>query len=94
MLSSGLITQAVSATRHRWPDVPDQGMITFVDAGKVRRKRDPGRCFIKAGFIRDGFTEGGLVALLLTPSAMPPEESPMWPGDSLFSEMRLAGAAP
>ena len=25
-------------------------MITFVDADKVRRKRDPGRCYIKAGF--------------------------------------------
>ena len=45
-LSSELIREAVAATRYFWPDVPDLGMITFVDAGKVRRKRDPGRCYI------------------------------------------------
>jgi hypothetical protein len=33
------------ATVARWPEIPELGMVTFVDAGKVRRKRDPGRCF-------------------------------------------------
>ncbi len=51
-LSSELIRQAVAITRWRWPDVPALGMVTFVDAGKVRAKRDPGRCFKKAGFRR------------------------------------------
>lgn len=26
------------------------GIVTFVDAAKVRHKRDPGRCYRKAGF--------------------------------------------
>lgn len=86
-LSSDLIRQAVSATRWYWPSVPSLGMVTFVDAAKTRRKRDPGRCFRRAGFtdaecplhtVRlDGCpacasrTVGGLVALQLRPPDMP-----------------------
>jgi hypothetical protein len=70
-LSSELIREAVAATRHVWGDAPALGMITFVNADKVRRKRDPGRCFIMAGFNVVGKTKGGLVALQLEPSAMP-----------------------
>lgn len=50
------------------------GMITFVDARKVRRKRDPGRCFRKAGFREVGATKGGLIALQLLPHEMPAPE--------------------
>ena len=75
-LSSELIREAVAATRWYWPDVPDMGMVTFVDASKVRRKRDPGRCYIRAGFRRAGFTEGGLHALQLLPADMPEPEIP------------------
>ena len=50
-LSSDLIREAVAATRWRWPEVPVLGMITFVDVEQTRRKRDPGRCFRRAGFI-------------------------------------------
>lgn len=75
-LSSGLIRDAVAATRAFYGEPPPLGMITFVDAGKVRRKRDPGRCFIRAGFRPCGETKGGLLAFqLLTadmPSASPP----------------------
>jgi hypothetical protein len=46
-------------------------MITFVNADKVRHKRDPGRCFTKAGFKRVGYTKGGLIALQLLPDEMP-----------------------
>jgi hypothetical protein len=70
-LSSELIREAVAHTRAYWPDVPALGMITFVDAGKVRRKRDPGRCYLKAGFRNVGETKGGLVALQLLPGDMP-----------------------
>jgi hypothetical protein len=70
-LSSELITEAVAATRSVWPDVPDLGMVTFVDADKTRRKRDPGRCFRRAGWKHVGFTKGGLWALQLTPGSMP-----------------------
>jgi hypothetical protein len=60
-LSSDLIRAAVAATRWQWDDVPDLGMVTFVDPAKVRRKRDPGRCFLRAGFRNVGETAGGLV---------------------------------
>jgi len=74
-LASNLILAAVAATRWRW-DVPDLGMITFVDAGKVRRKRDPGRCYRRAGFRHVGFTKGGLYALQLLPEDMPDGAAP------------------
>lgn len=70
-LSSSLITEAIAATRAIWGDPPPLGMITFVDAGKVRPKRDPGRCYLRAGFRRVGMTKGGLVALQLLPDQMP-----------------------
>lgn len=71
-LSSTLITEAVALTRGYWPDdEPELGMVTFVDPTKVRRKRDFGRCYRKAGFRHVGFTKGGLVALQLLPHEMP-----------------------
>jgi hypothetical protein len=76
-LSSDLIREAVAVTRWRWPDVPDLGMVTFVDADKTRRKRDPGRCYRKAGFQHVGFTKGGLWALQLVPEDMPDPVEPM-----------------
>lgn len=75
-LSSELIRQAVAATRAKWDEPPPLGMVTFVDPEKVRRKRDPGRCFIRAGFRRVGYTEGGLLALQLLPKDMPAAAPP------------------
>lgn len=76
-LSSELIREAVACTRWRWPDVPDLGMVTFVDSKKVRHKRDPGRCYIKAGFTRlKRQTEGGLIVLQMLVDAMPDAEPP------------------
>jgi len=75
-LSSDLIREAIAVTRWKWPETPAQGMVTFIDAGKVRHKRDPGRCFRKAGFRPVGFTKGGLVALQLLPELMPIAEQP------------------
>lgn len=77
VLSSELIREAVAATRWKYPDVPDLGMVTFVNADKVRHKRDPGRCFLKAGFRRVGITKGGLIALQLLPDEMPEPSAPM-----------------
>lgn len=74
-LSSDLILQAVAATRSKW-EPPELGMITFVDARKVKHKRDPGRCYLKAGFKNVGHTKGGLVALQLLPGEMPDAAPP------------------
>lgn len=49
-LSSELIRGAVAATRSTWGAPPEIGMLTWVDTRKTRPKRDPGRCFLRAGF--------------------------------------------
>lgn len=74
---SELILEAVAATRAVYGDAPPLGMVTFVNAEKVRRKRDPGRCYLRAGFRRVGLTAGGLVALQLLPAGMPPPCAPL-----------------
>jgi hypothetical protein len=75
LLSSELIRQAVAATRWRWPETPELGMVTFVDPKKIK-STNPGYCYKKAGFKQVGFTKGGLVALQMLPSEMPPAEEP------------------
>lgn len=76
-LSSELIREAVSATLWRWPNPPELGMVTFVNRDKVRPKRDPGRCFLRAGFRPAGETAGGLVALTLAVDDMPEPAEPI-----------------
>lgn len=85
-LSSDLIIEALAATRWYW-DPPDEGMITFIDPTKTKHKRDPGRCFRRAGFHVSGTapccdfkppaTEGGLVALHMAPWQFPPAAQPV-----------------
>lgn len=70
-LSSELIREAVAHTLAFFGDPPALGMVTFVDASRTRRKRDPGRCYRRAGFTHVGWTKGGLWALQLLPDAMP-----------------------
>ncbi len=70
-LSSELIREAVAATLAEWPEPPALGMVTFVDASKIRHKRDPGRCYRRAGFRHVGFTKGGLWTFQLLPDEMP-----------------------
>jgi hypothetical protein len=88
-LSSELIREAVAASLWKWPAVPSLGLITFVNADKVRHKRDPGRCFLRAGFRRVQDTKGGLIALQLLPSEMPVAVAPIGAQASLA----LGGAA-
>lgn len=76
VLSSTLITQAVAATRYIWGQAPNLGMVTFIDKTKVRKKRDYGRCYRKAGWKPCGRTKGGLLTLRLSPDAMPPPSMP------------------
>lgn len=76
-LSSDLIREAIAASRALWPAVPALGLITFVDASKTRHKRDPGRCYRRAGFHHVGFTKGGLWAFQIPPDEMPPAAVPL-----------------
>lgn len=76
-LSSSLITEAVAISRWFYGDPPPLGMITFVDTAKTRKKRDPGRCYLRAGFTNCGHTKGGLVALQMLPETMPPPRAPI-----------------
>lgn len=71
-LSSDLIKSAVALTvqfhldKESWyvDQLPYLGMVTFIDPRKVRKKRDWGRCFRKAGFVYVGRTkQENLVAL-------------------------------
>lgn len=76
-LSSELIREAAAITRWRWPEIPDLGLVTFVDKDKVRAKRNPGYCYEKAGFSLVGKTKGGLLAWQLLPDAMPAPIEPL-----------------
>jgi hypothetical protein len=50
-LSSDLIREAVAITRHVYGEPPPSGFITFIDTGKVRKKRDWG-AVLQAGRVR------------------------------------------
>ncbi len=64
LLSSDLVREATDATVGYW--LRKYGRRPFplqteVDPAKVRRKRDPGRCFLKAGWRRVGMRRGLVV---------------------------------
>lgn len=87
-LSSELILEAVAATVYVWGDPPKQGFVTFVDPEKTRRKRDPGRCFRKAGFDPAGETTSGKVALVLPVERFPAPQPPVAASLALFDGYR------
>lgn len=76
-LSSELIVEAVAATRAYFGEPPDLGMVSFVDPDEVKHKRDPGRCFLRAGFEPDGTTASGLLAFRMRPERMPEPDPPI-----------------
>lgn len=89
-LSSDLIRDAIAHTRTFWPDVPSLGIVTFVHAAKVKAKRDPGYCYLMAGFRNVGKTKGGLIALQMLPDEMPePRQLPL---RGLFGEVATGAA--
>lgn len=90
VLSSLLIREAVACSRWLFGEPPALGMVTFIDPDEVRHKRDPGRCYRRAGFIDDGETEGGLLALRLPPEGMP---APARPVDPVGSQLLIEGIA-
>ena len=89
-LSSGLIQQAVAVTRGIWGIPPELGIITFVDPTKIR-STNPGYCYKQAGWQHIGQTKGGLVALQLLPSDMPPPLAASGMQLSLFHPVMKGG---
>lgn len=55
------LTQARWARVYGWANTPP--LTTEVDPDKTRRKRDPGRCFLKAGWTVIDKDRRGLVVL-------------------------------
>lgn len=53
-LSSYLIREAMALAWERWPG---ERLYTYIDSRKVRHKRDPGRCYLKAGWRPCGITK-------------------------------------
>lgn len=64
LLSSDLIREADDLAWQRWPQLRH---FTYVDPIQVRRKRDPGRCFLKAGWRYCGTSAQGKVILEIVP---------------------------
>lgn len=77
-LSSDLIRQAVAATVW-WKGHNPLGMVTFVDPTKVRHKRDPGRCFARAGFrlLAERTKEEGHLVFRLDAENLPQPSAPV-----------------
>lgn len=59
--ASELILAAEPFAWAKWPC--ETRFYTYVNADRVRRKRDPGRCFMRAGWTPCGKTKGGLLIL-------------------------------
>lgn len=77
-LSSLMIREAVAITRWYFGEPPEpHGFVSFIDTTKVRKKRDFGRCYIKAGWHRVEDTKGGLITMQLLPQEIPEIIVPM-----------------
>lgn len=63
--SSELILAADTVAWSRWPG---ERLYTYVDPLKVRHKRDPGRCFVRAGYSKCGMTKSGKIILHKLPA--------------------------
>jgi hypothetical protein len=75
-VASEMIRMAVAHTRARWPDVPDRGIVTFIDPihvepRKIRGRATWGHSYFEAGFRHVGYTKAGLWAFQMLPSEMP-----------------------
>ena len=76
-LSSDLVRDALAATRWRWPEVPETGLVTFIDPRKVKPKAHPGYCFRVVGFKEIGRTKKGLIVLGIGLEDFPDPNAPL-----------------
>lgn len=68
--ASDLIREAVLSTARKWPDVPELGMVSFIDPSKVaprpiRGRKTWGHSWFEAGFTHVGYTKAGLWVMQL-----------------------------
>lgn len=80
--ASTFIRDALAVTRWKWPEIPDLGMITFIDPihvnpVKIRGRPTWGRSYFEAGFNHVGYTKGGLWAFQILPSNIPEAKPPL-----------------
>lgn len=71
--ASDLIRAAVASTARKWPDVPEKGMVSFIDPSKVeprpiRGRETWGHSWFAAGFHHAGYTRGGLWVMQMLPA--------------------------
>lgn len=71
-----MIRNAIAATRTFW-EPPELGLVTFINRGKVKEKKDYGFCYLRAGFKAVGETKSGLLTLQLLPVDMPDAKAPL-----------------
>lgn len=64
LLSSDLIREADGLAWQRWPG--ESRHFTYIDLSQIRRKRDPGRCFRKAGWRACGYSAEGKLLMEIT----------------------------
>lgn len=92
--ASELILEALAACRHVLGDPPADGVVTYVNPAKVRPNRQPGRVYMRAGFVVDGTTDPVkarkharpiLVRLWLAPELVPPAAAPLELAPALFA---------
>lgn len=62
VLSSALILEAEAFAWRKWPS--DTRLYTYVDRKKTKPKRDPGYCFIQAGWRPCGLTKWNKLVIL------------------------------
>lgn len=71
-LSSEMILAALAVSRHQLGEPDEKGVVTFIDTTAIRRKRDPGRCYRKAGFeIHSRTNINDYLVLRLPPELVP-----------------------
>ena len=80
--ASEYIRDACAVTACWWPEIPAQGMVTFIDPLHVIERKVKGRVciaysYFEAGFVHVGYTKAGLWAMQLTPEKFPQPEVPL-----------------
>lgn len=58
-LSSDLIREAVELSVAIWGPLPRDGFITFIKPSAIKPKKDPGYCYLRAGWSIDGASSDG-----------------------------------